>query len=459
MAHLLWARSRAFGSACTLKSLEFSMTRPNVKRLIFTRFEVILGIMACLSLLLVLAPRDWLKKSYEMSPTDYPLSLLDDAYSGGNSTAMWVNKDQTHWRCELGERFRNPYCSMQISLLNQDGVGIDLDGFNVMKVWLTYRGDGRHVRLYLRNRHSAYFKPGDDSTTKYNLVEIPTDDLEPGFDIDMKDIGVADWWLASKNVSLEFSAADFNDVIFIEVQTGSTSLDGHHEMKLDKIVWEGVLITDEQFFRGLVITWSVLIFALLIFRLLLLRVELGRNRRYQDELISINRLLNLQNKQFEDLAKTDQLTGLLNRIGIRDALYDGLNDWKARRRPFSFVMIDIDHFKSVNDNHGHDVGDAILKGAAELFKTNVRHTDFLARWGGEEFILVCPDTDLGQAQVVAESLRKKLEEAEIYEELKVTASFGVATLTQPSLDHLFKCADEALYDAKNQGRNRVVAKL
>lgn len=434
------------------------MTRPSTKRSVLTRFEVILGLMACLSLVVVLAPREWLKKSLEVYPNQYPTALLDDKYSGGDSSVFWVNKDQAHWRCELGGRFRNPYCSLQVSLLGESGVGLDLSGYNMMRIWLAYKGDGKHVRMYIRNRHSRYYKVGDDTTTKYNVVEIPSKDLEPGLEIEVADIGVADWWLASKSIPLEYSRAEFNDVVFLEVQTGSTSLDGHHEFKLDKIVWEGALVSDEQLYRGMVVTWSALIFGLLILRMITLKVELGKNRRYQDELISINRLLNLQNKQFEDLAKTDQLTGLLNRIGIRDALYDGLNDWKARRKPFSFIMIDIDHFKKVNDTFGHDVGDAILKGAADLFKQNVRQSDFLARWGGEEFILVCPDTDIGQAQVVAESLRRKLAAEEIHPELTVTASFGVASLTQPSLDHLFKCADEALYEAKHLGRDRVVAK-
>lgn len=187
-------------------------------------------------------------------------------------------------------------------------------------------------------------------------------------------------------------------------------------------------------------------------------MELRAHKRYQSELVSINKLLNLQNKQFEDLAKTDQLTGLLNRIGIREPLYQGLKRWQESRVPFAFVLIDIDHFKKVNDEHGHDVGDEILKGVAKLLGENVRKTDHLARWGGEEFILVCPNTNLEQAHSVADNLRAKLAEAKVHPAIPITASFGVAAMTQADLDHLFKSADDALYEAKGLGRNCVVAK-
>lgn len=435
------------------------MSRPKPKRSIVTRFEVILALMAVLSLAVVLLPRDWLKQSYELYPSQFPMSVSSDTYSGGNSVARWVDKKNAHWVCELRDQFTSPYCSMQLSLLDEGGTGVDLSGFTSMTIWMKYKGDGRHVRFYLRNRHPRYYKLGHDTTTKYNVVEVSVNGLEQGMTVRMRDIGVADWWLAQQNIPPEYSGSEFNDVVYFEVQTGSTSGSGTHEFQLERIRWEGAIITDEDLYRAIVIAWSLVIILLLTVRLVTMRMELTRNRRYQDELISINRLLNLQNKQFEDLAKTDQLTGLLNRIGIRDALYEGLSDWKARRRPFSFIMIDIDHFKQINDTYGHDVGDAILKGVATRFRNNVRHTDFLARWGGEEFILVCPDTDLAQAQVVAESLRHKLESESVHEDIKVTASFGAASLSQPSLDHLFKCADEALYEAKKGGRNRVVAKF
>lgn len=426
--------------------------------MVISRTEALLGMLACISVILILMPKHWISKTMEIYPHDYKITIGSDSYSGGNSIARWVDEGQQIWECELHNQFSTPYCSMQVALIDEHWRGLNLKEFNDMTIWLDYEGPGDHVRVYLRNRHPDYFIMGDDTTTKYNFVEIPINDLNTGLTVHMSDFGVADWWLAQKKIPLKNSHSQFNDVVFLEIQTGSQSFSGTHRYKLKKVMWRGNLMPEEALYRGIVLFWSIFIFILLLVRVIHLKMELSRNQRHQEELRSINKLLNLQNKQFEDLAKSDPLTGLLNRIGIRDALYEGLNDWKSHRKPFSFVLVDIDHFKKVNDAHGHDVGDIILKGTAELFQENVRRSDFLARWGGEEFILVCPDTNLEQAHIVAELLRKKLEQAEMSDGIKVTASFGVSTLSQPDLDILFKNADLALYDAKNLGRNKVICR-
>lgn len=426
-------------------------------RVVF-RIEVLLAVMACFSALILVIPRDWLSYAYQLNPQDFVATLNDDTYSNGNSRVEWINQDEQHWKCTIGPKFNNPYCGMSLRLTDSADKGVDLSEFNKMKIWLNYAGDAGYVRFYLRNRDPKYSVRGDDTTTKYNFVELPVDKLRSGVEVNMRDIKVADWWLVSKNIELKNSHAEFNDIVFIEVQTGSMVSDGVHTFQLTKLEFTGSMITEQSLYKMMVILWTGLIFIVLLYRFIKLNWELRAHKRYQSELVSINKLLNLQNKQFEDLAKTDQLTGLLNRIGIREPLYQGLKRWQESRVPFAFVLIDIDHFKKVNDEHGHDVGDEILKAVAKLLGENVRKTDHLARWGGEEFILVCPNTNLEQAHGVADNLRAKLAEAKVHPVIAITASFGVAAMTQADLDHLFKSADDALYEAKGLGRNRVVAK-
>lgn len=420
--------------------------------------DVLLALMACLSVSVLLIPRGWLTYSYEIDPRNYEAVLYNDDYSNGDSKVQWMDEKLQTWKCSIGTKHVNPYCSMQITLLSDRGAGLDLSRFNKMRVWISYQGDADFVRVYLRNRNPKYFVIGDVSTTKYNIVELPVDKLERGLEVNMRDLKVADWWLVQNKIELKDSHPEFNDVIFVEVQTGSQVRNGEHVIQLQKLEFTGSLITEQSLYKAMVILWTSLIFIVLVFRFIKLKWELNAHKSYQAELVSINKLLNLQNKQFEDLAKTDQLTGLLNRIGIREPLYHGLKRWQESRSPFAFVLIDIDHFKRVNDVHGHDVGDEILKGVAKLLSANVRKTDFLARWGGEEFILVCPNTNLEQAHNVAEHLRAKLADTKLHPKIPVTASFGVAAMTQADLDHLFKSADEALYEAKSLGRNCVAAK-
>jgi len=155
-------------------------------------------------------------------------------------------------------------------------------------------------------------------------------------------------------------------------------------------------------------------------------------------------------------ADTDALTGLLNRLGF-DAAY-GKELERARRygQPLSVVMLDLDHFKRVNDQHGHAAGDQVLVGAARLVETNVRDSDAIGRWGGEEFMVLAPATSAAGAIRLAEKLRALMAATIFGPAGPVTGSFGVAELRPgDTVESLLQRADAALYRAKSQGRNRV----
>ncbi|MFZ5426495.1 MAG: GGDEF domain-containing protein [Thermodesulfobacteriota bacterium] len=157
----------------------------------------------------------------------------------------------------------------------------------------------------------------------------------------------------------------------------------------------------------------------------------------------------------EQLANTDDLTGLANRRGLALA---ALHDIRLARRyghPVSFVIFDLDHFKDVNDTHGHAVGDEVLAAIAARCCGVLRETDTLARWGGEEFAVLMPETGLGEAVFIAGRLRDFLRDFEPVPGVRATASFGVAELGDESFEQLAARADKALYRAKREGRDRV----
>jgi diguanylate cyclase (GGDEF)-like protein len=417
--------------------------------------DIGLALMVLASIFVITMPEDWLRTSFTLEPSNYSAELVGDAYIGGNSTASWVDEDTQHWQCELGSAAGEPFCSMQIDVTNADDVGIDLHRFDQMTVWADYQGDATHVRLYLRNRHPNYYDPANSITTKYNTIEVPVKELATGLTIELDDFYVAGWWLIAGNLPLSYANPEFNEVSIVEVQTGSRVRTGTHKIQLKKVVWSGRILEQSVLYQAVIIAWSVVIICILGYRLLLSQRELNRQRETHEELMAVNAALNLETRHYEDLAKTDALTGLYNRVGIRDVLHEGLVEWRDAGVPFSFVMIDLDHFKTFNDTHGHDVGDRVLRDTAKLMQAHVRRTDVLARWGGEEFVLACPDTTLDQAVQAAENLREALATKLSYNGSPVTASFGVATMDQPSLERLFKKADIALYRAKKLGRNRV----
>lgn len=161
-----------------------------------------------------------------------------------------------------------------------------------------------------------------------------------------------------------------------------------------------------------------------------------------------------RSRHLHDQASTDPLTGLLNRRSFTDLLEQA----SLGGRPFSVIMFDIDHFKRINDDFGHDAGDAVLQEMAKLVQSNVRNSDVVSRWGGEEFMVLSPDSDVRRANRVAERLRRKIEGGDFPGVNRVvTSSFGVAQhVGGQSLEALLKRVDDALYRAKDGGRNRVV---
>ena len=158
----------------------------------------------------------------------------------------------------------------------------------------------------------------------------------------------------------------------------------------------------------------------------------------------------------------DHLTGLLNRRAFVEAVELEMQRWARFPRPLSLVMIDADHFKRINDQYGHAAGDAVLRHLAAGMTATFRAMDVLARFGGEEFVVLMPHTDVASAIQHAERLRSAIEALRIPlddgGELRITASFGVAACRpdDDSLDAAIAGADECLYRAKRQGRNRVV---
>jgi diguanylate cyclase (GGDEF)-like protein len=175
-----------------------------------------------------------------------------------------------------------------------------------------------------------------------------------------------------------------------------------------------------------------------------------------------NRALTLLNESLNIQATVDPLTGLFNRREFRNRLQGEWARFKRHKRPISLVMLDIDHFKQVNDSHGHECGDAVLQGLGAILRGQQRRHDIACRYGGEEFIVLLPETLLDAAFLVAEGMRKRVSNHVFrYKELRlsISISLGVAGALEHNPgneDEFINLADQALYRAKAEGRNRTV---
>lgn len=182
---------------------------------------------------------------------------------------------------------------------------------------------------------------------------------------------------------------------------------------------------------------------------------------------SINIFINKLHKSHEKLEKAkeeldrlyvvDRLTNVYNRVKIDEIIKIELKKKRRYNNIFSIILIDIDYFKLVNDTYGHLVGDLILKEFAQILKESVRDTDFVGRWGGEEFIIICTQTDIKGSFTLAQNIRAAIEEFDFTTVGKKTASFGISECTDNDNENsIIENADKALYQAKRDGRNKVV---
>ncbi|MDX2051488.1 MAG: sensor domain-containing diguanylate cyclase [Polyangiaceae bacterium] len=190
----------------------------------------------------------------------------------------------------------------------------------------------------------------------------------------------------------------------------------------------------------------------------------GDSARPTLEVLASHVAVSLENarllKRLEEMATTDGMTGLFNKRALTGIAEQKLRSAERFNKPLSLLICDIDHFKKVNDNFGHDVGDVVIAGFGEVLKHAKRDIDVVGRFGGEEFVVVCEETDQAGAALLAERIRQELEAKVFHTEggpLQVTCSVGVATFPHAgrTWEALFKSTDEALYSSKRNGRNRV----
>ena len=211
-------------------------------------------------------------------------------------------------------------------------------------------------------------------------------------------------------------------------------------------------------------TLVVIVFVLMGFfsrHVLLKHIELDNTLlQYQNKLEEIidkrTRELVDKAKEFENLASIDPLTNLYNRRKFSEILDYELRRFYRYQKQFSLINIDIDYFKKVNDTYGHDVGDLVIKRFSALLKDNIRAVDSAARWGGEEFLLLTVEADEIVAKKVSEKINSVLSQTEFKPVEAITVSIGITQVVEGDTNEsIVKRSDQALYQAKNNGRNRI----
>src|SRR5262245_29137368 len=213
--------------------------------------------------------------------------------------------------------------------------------------------------------------------------------------------------------------------------------------------------------QNLLFGTGVLLATALFFGAFFIYPQIRTQVREEGKLRAMTATLSARSETLEHAALTDALTGMQNRRYFDDALREYLDEFKRIGKPVGLMILDLDHFKAVNDTHGHDVGDEVLRAVANCLKDMTRYHDVVARLGGEEFAVVAPNMNAELLMKLAERIRKAIAAMAIVSgnvRLKVTTSVGLAVWNgSESADQFYRRADAMLYQAKRLGRNRVCA--
>jgi diguanylate cyclase (GGDEF)-like protein len=381
------------------------------------------------------------------------------------AAAAWPRCGRTHGDlgidCNLRAGYEWAFCELRLEFAKAPQ-GIDLSRFDSIKLWISATGPEaqQRVRIYVRNFNPAYSRVGVPESEKIDQLIYEPSAYTQGYEVPLSRFTVSQWWIDEHPMTLDLEAPDFRNATQIAFSTGPKVEPGLHTIRIQRIELTGKLISTATFRLGIIAVWMLSVLGYLVVDGLLKRRELRLSAASQNSLQRLNESLRLETRSLAEIARTDPLTGALNRKGLADELTRIVRLNGGQSFPMTLVFIDIDHFKRVNDTLGHDTGDQVIRGLAELVRSDVQRDDLFARWGGEEFLLVFRDTAGLKGRDIAERLRERIASARWVEGLRVTCSFGVAEWHRgEDLNEGIKRADEAMYRAKQEGRDRVEIEL
>ncbi|HSC67852.1 MAG TPA: GGDEF domain-containing protein [Cellvibrio sp.] len=373
--------------------------------------------------------------------------LFFDGQQGGQTFAQWVDEKQLHFSCATttGD-LDTSYCGLSIQV-GDPSQGDNYSKYQRLELKIKYQGNNQRLRLKMHNFNPANSKSDNRETLKGLDVSFsPKDTRNP---IVLHDYA----WIASE--SSQFS----NNTLDVVIDLVPPIVAGEHSIQLEYADLYGQLLPAGIWYLGIALVWlcSNLLF---ISRHLILQERRIRNdSKRLSTLVHFSDDLQQESERYKLLSNTDPLTGILNRNGFAHEISRRASN-EILMRNTTMMVIDLDNFKRVNDTHGHDAGDAVLREVARVIHKNTRANDLFVRWGGEEFILFCESTNAQHALLIAEKIRAAVGSSPIAHEEKsilMTVSIGIGVAdSQEHFEGLFRRADQALYRAKKLGRNCVV---
>lgn len=395
---------------------------------------------------------------------------FNDAANGGNTRFEYKNEDQTAIECIMGDAGSFNMCGNNCVFVDQTKVpyerlstdlafatevssqiSLDLSRYSGMWVEIEYRGPANFIHLSLQNHEPALNLPDPSRQFRPQSVGIATEELHQPIYVRLKEFKVSDWWVRQFALHRSESDTHFNRIRAIAIEIKEQTPHSQHYVRIKSITFVGEWISKENFYLAIIIAFASLLSIEGAIRVITLY---NRQRATQKSLDALSD----HNKKLQSVAFKDELTQLLNRRAILE-IVNADPDFKSPKS-HCVIIIDIDHFKKFNDTYGHALGDRVLINVARALKEASRDYDQIARWGGEEFVIVTRDTSMENLMAYAEKLREKVASAQVFQEgnlapIYVTISLGITSRKhEETFDAALERADKALYQSKEMGRNR-----
>lgn len=385
--------------------------------------------------------------------------LFFDAQNGGETQAEWVSREKFSFICKAGNPVIDlPYCGLSINF-HQSANNLDYSQYQRMEVKINYQGNNQRLRLKIHSFHPALTNEKFRETLRGLEVSfLATETREPVV-IDNHGWGAANDFLHTKNETQKNSQPTATNTIDIGIDLVPPIVAGEHHIQLEYIDVYDELLPADTWYLGIAIIWLTSNLLFIVRHLLAQEKRILNDSQRLTTLAHYSSDLQQESAHYKLLSSTDPLTGALNRNGFAAEMSQRSPNGKMLANT-TLMIIDLDNFKRINDSRGHDAGDAVLRETAQVIHKNTRTTDRFIRWGGEEFILFCENTNAQQALVIAEKIRAAIEAMIINhheDTISVTVSIGLGVaVAQENFDDLFHRTDQALYRAKHMGRNCVV---
>ncbi|MES2674740.1 MAG: GGDEF domain-containing protein [Pseudomonadota bacterium] len=421
---------------------------------------LILAILA--TLLAVIAVHYFPEKRYKIIPSTDARIYLDSAkLPDGSATSEWLDDSHSNFRCNVPPAFTGNYfsCSLVADLSRSATTGMNLENYRYVELEINYVGDANKLRIAVRNYNPAYSRTNDANSNKFNAASIHTKELTKPLRLPLTAFSVSDWWVSQYNIPVVQAQTEMTNALALTIDFADNLTPGKHDVSVAKLEFVGEWISPENWYLFILGCWMLGIFGFAAYRLIQLHRKTRADSKMIAELAISNEQLKTETDKFRRLSTVDALTQTYNRFGIDKVvttLMAASHDRFKSTPNFALIIIDIDHFKRVNDRRGHDAGDRVLQKISAIIQDAIRSVDFLGRWGGEEFLVIMPNTGKEFAGDLAERIRVAISATmfEPEQPLYVTASFGIgAQLKDEDFSNTFKRVDNALFKAKELSRN------